>query len=129
MIPHQLRKLIDEGIPQKPVFKEYAVLSTCTRCHVKVLCARADYPVGYDRKADAEPLNQMGEAWALSNGLTTYRLNGVAPAYLRLDTRITWDISETPVGMRLRSGAVIHVVMEHKCGMLCPVQYREDWVN
>lgn len=126
MIPGWYRRWVDEATPDQLAFKRYARLAICSRCMTRVLAATESYPIGRDVLCDTTMLNVIGEAWARGAGIKTFRLHGSTARMCELDWRAEWDIIMSSAGSELPSGTVIHVLMQHVCGLIVPPVYSED---
>jgi hypothetical protein len=125
-VPRWLRSLISSGDPQSLAYRQYVRLVICPRCMDLVFAAREHYPQGRDVLAGLEPLNSLGEAWALSRKYETYRMYGNSLGFAELCLRTKWDIVFEPTASVAPSGTVVRVVMQHVCGLLLPSVYGED---
>lgn len=125
-VPTWLRNLIDVDTPQPLKYKRHARLTVCDRCMMRALSVHESYPWGRNVLIDPEPLNAIGEAWALQCSFNTYRMRGNLASALEFDLRMSYDIIVMPCGEVLPSGNVVRVAMQHVCGLIIPMQYRED---
>lgn len=124
-IPRWLEMLISESTPVEQRFKRYVVMSICTSCMTRVFTGVDSYPYGRDVLIEPEPLNALGEAWARSAGIITYRLFGNMPSKLEIESRLPWDMLNTPPGHITPTGLTIRVVRKHVCSLSTPPAYME----